>query len=501
MSERLAFGYGADRPLPATPLRPASVERQSFDVGAALPHQVTPAEPVMPAELEEPGEKPGRDWAYVLLLVFTALLYVRPQDEFRPLALIPFAELTALSALGAMVFSRMSRGLSVSKVTPELIGVLGLGAIMLLTAPFSIWPGGAVQTFTNLFVKVLLIFILIINTLSSPARIRQFTWLLVITTSYIAFRSVFDYARGFNLIENGRVQGAVGGMFQNPNDLALNMVAVLPLSVLLALRATRPFGRVMAVLAGFLMIGAVIASQSRSGFLGLAAMFLFLAWQVGRRRPSFLAALAVAVVVVLPFTPSSYWERMASITDGSRDETGSREARRTLLREAYKVFLERPLTGVGAGQFVNYNPGGRAESWRETHNVVLQVASELGIVGLGFFLFLVYRAGFAGRAVRRLLPRAMGQTKQPRWGPPVPPGRSVLTAEDAAFFEAHAATMAAAIAGWFFSALFASVAYHWTFYYLLALTIAPRQILIERLAAAAPRRTPQPGVALQGSQV
>lgn len=480
MNERLAFGYGTERHEATAPPR-APVE-------AAAPAPVAAA-----AEL--PREE-KRDWAYLGLLTFTALLYFRPQDEIRPLAFLPLAEIAALSALAAMVFGRISRGLNVTKVTPELIGVVGIGAVMLLTAPFSIWPGGSVQTFTDLYIKVLLIFLLMLNTLNSPGRVRQFTWLIVIATSYIAFRSVFDYARGFNLVENGRVQGAVGGMFQNPNDLALNMVAVLPLAVLLALRAIRPFGRLVAIAGAFLMIGAVIASQSRSGFLGLGAMFLFLAWQVGRKRPSFIAALAVAVVVVLPFTPSSYWARMSSITDESRDDTGSREARRILLAEAARAFFEHPLTGVGAGQFKNYDPQGRQESWRETHNVVLQVASELGVLGLIAFMFLVYRAAFAGRAARQLLPRALGAPKKTRWGPPAPTGPAVITKADADFFDAHTATMAAAIAGWFLSALFASVAYNWTFYYLLALAIAPREILTDRLAALAAPRTSRTAAAL-----
>jgi O-antigen ligase len=354
---------------------------------------------------------------------------------------------------------------------------------MLLTVPFSIWPGGALETFTDLYIKVLLIFMLMLNTLNSPARVRQFTWVLVIATSYVAFRAVFDYARGFNLIENGRVQGAVGGMFQNPNDLALNMVSVLPLAVLLAMRAVKPFSRLFAVAGAFLMIGAVIASQSRSGFLALGVMFVFLAWQVGRKRPSFIVALLVGLVLVLPLTPSSYWARMSSITDEKLDDTGSREARRILLREGYEAFLENPLTGVGAGLFKAYKPSGRVESWRETHNVVLQVASELGIFGLTAFMFLVYRAGFAGRAARQLLPRALGIQPKTRWGSAPPRGPAVISIADATFLEAHTATMAAAVAGWFFSALFASVAYNWTFYYLLALAIAPRVILSERLAA------------------
>jgi hypothetical protein len=49
--------------------------------------------------------------------------------------------------------------------------------------------------------------------------------------------------------------------------------------------------------------------------------------------------------------------------------------------------------------------------------------------------------------------------------------------------------MAAALAGWFVCALFASVAYNWTFYYLLALAIAPREFLLDRLAAVRPSRS------------
>lgn len=469
MNERLVFGYGTRTPD-----------------GAALPRPVaTPADATRAPAAKTFRER--QDWAFLGLQLFTALLYFRPQDTFLPLAAIPLAEITALLALTAMVAGRLGRGEAVTTVTPELMGVVGLGLLMLILAPFSIWPTGAIKTFTDLYVKVLLIFVLILNTLSGPKRLRQFTWTIVIATSYIGFRAVFDYARGFNLIENGRVQGAVGGMFQNPNDLALNMVAVLPLAALLALRAESRFGRVVAGAGAFLMIGATIASHSRSGFLGLAAMVLILIWQMGRRRPGFIAAAVVAVVIVLPFTPASYWERVASITNDDLDASGSREARRTLLRESWAAFTAHPLTGVGAGQFVNYNPPGRAETWMETHNVVLQVASELGAPGLAILLFLVARALLAGRQARRLLPRAQGVVRRSRWGQTAAPPPAVISPGEAAFFEAHTAALTAAIAGWFFSALFASVAYHWTFYYLLALAIAPREILQYRLATLRPR--------------
>ena len=216
---------------------------------------------------------------------------------------------------------------------------------------------------------------------------------------------MFDYARGINLIENGRVQGALGGMFRNPNDLALNMVVVIPLATSLALRAATPVRRIGAALCAVLMIGAIIASQSRGGTVGLAVMILFLGAHIARRKPVLALAAVFTFALALPLMPASYWQRVSSITDDSRDATGSRETRRILLRESFRAFLQHPLAGVGAGQFKNYDPEGREQAWRESHNVVLQVAAELGAFGLMIFLFLVTRAAMAGMQVRRLLKR------------------------------------------------------------------------------------------------
>ena len=466
MDERLTFTYSGSNMV----TRAAS--------GSGHTEVVSFAPPPPARQVREHG-----DWAFNGLMVFTALLYLRPQDAIPPLAVIPLAEIAAISALIAMAFGRLRRGLPLSRVTPELLGVVGLGAMILLTAPFSIWPGGAVKTFTEIFVKVVLIFTLIVHTLTSPHRLRRFAWVVLLATSYIAFRGTLDYLRGINLIENGRVMGAVGGMFENPNDLALNMVSILPLAVLLAWRSDSLLPKLAAVAGACLMVVTTIASQSRSGFLGLAAMMVILAILVGRKSPRVLVVGAFLLVLALPLAPSSYWSRMASITDESRDETGSREARRSLLAEAWRAFQSHPFTGVGAGNFVAYNPQGRTEPWMEAHNAVLQVASELGVFGLTIFLFLIYRGIFAARQVSQLLLRAIGVVRKRRSGAGTPePPPHVVTLREAAYLEAHSAAMTAAIAGWFFCALFASVAYSWTFYYLLALAIAPREILLDRLA-------------------
>ncbi len=473
--ERLAFRYGTSGHDGEAPARARAGE-------TSTPPDAPPAETTAPHR----PERAERDWAFLGLLAFTALLFFRPQDLFRPLGALHLAELSAIFALGALAFGRLSRGLSITRVTPELIGVLAFAAVILGTAPFAIWMGGAIGTFTELYAKVVLIFVLMVNTLTSPKRIEQFTWLLVIASGYIAGRAVLDYARGINLIENGRVQGSVGGMFKNPNDLALNMVAVLPLAAVLVQRPSSAIRRGAAALCAVCMLGAIIASQSRSGTVGLAAMAIVLGAFTVRRKPGLVFAAVFAAVLALPLLPSSYWSRLASITNQELDETGSREARSILLQESFDAFVAQPLTGVGAGQFKNYNPDGRQEAWRESHNVVLQVASELGVFGLLVWVFLVARGVYAPIQTRALL-RSLAPGRRPSARAPA---ADPLPEDEHDLLFMHSAALSAALAGWFVCALFASVAYHWTFYYLLALAIAPREYLTSRIAAGrASRRT------------
>ena len=486
MSERLTFnaarGSRAAAPGWTAPPLASRGRRGGGGEGPA-------AEPA--AAVARPEAEP-RDWAYYFLLAFTATVFFRPQDTVPALRFLHLAELCAIGGLATLVFGRLSRGLPISRVTPELIGVVALGLIVLGTAPFSVWMGGAIGVFKDLYSKVLLIFLLMVNVLTSQRRLERLTWLLVIAGAYIGFRAVLDYVRGVNLIEYGRVRGSIGGIFKNPNDLALNMVALLPFALCAALAKGPVLRRLLALACAGCMLGAVVVSHSRSGTLGLVAALAVLAWFTLKRRPGIVLAAVFAMIPLAALAPSSYLERLSSITDGSKDDTGSRAARQRLLEESTQAFLENPLTGVGAGQFKNWNPKGRIEPWRESHDVLLQVAAELGVAGLAVFMFLIARGGMAALKTRRMLALAPRPGRQ-RAASARRPGPS-LTPAEWEFFDSHSIAVAAAVTGWFVCALFASVAYNWTFYYLLALAAAPRDVLAARMPprSAAPVTPAEP---------
>jgi O-antigen ligase len=468
MRERLAFNYG-----------PGSVpSRQLVEAVLATEADQTFAT----AAYAEP-----RDWGYVGLFAFTAVLLLRPQDMLAALRPLHIAEICAIIGIAPMLLHRFVRRLPVFRVTPETIGLVGLGLAMLITVPFSIWPGGAFAEFTDAYLKILIVFVLMMNTLTTPQRLERLTWLIILCVGYIAARGVFDYARGVNIIEGGRLAGSVSGIFGNPNDLAMNMVTFMPAAAVVAMSRHQTTSRRL-IAAGIvaLMLATIVFTKSRAGVIGLVVMLGALIVLAGKVRRGFGVIAVAAILAATPFVPASFWIRMQSMFDEQRDKqqfSGSSEARRILLQEGIAAFVERPFTGVGAGQFKNYNPAGRREPSRETHNALIQVAAETGVLGLLAFSFLIVRAAVAAAATRRMLrgPRKRGQPD---------PLASVLTARDRATLYNHTVAMTAGLIGWFTCSLFSSIAYNWTFYYVLALIVAARELTDDRLLAAHALRAP-----------
>ena len=310
---------------------------------------------------------------------------------------------------------------------------------------------------------------------------------------YIALRGVIDYGRGVNLIEGDRLRGAVGGMFENPNDLALNLVTFLAPTLFIIIEERRASRRLAACVIAALMLMAIVFTKSRSGFLGLVAMGAVVAYYTIRVKPGVLAAAFLAGVLALPAMPTSFWNRMDSILNGEEDQTGSREARIRLFNQGVQVFSDNPITGIGLGQFKNYiEPGVTQEKWRVTHNVWLQVASELGVFGLAIFAFLVYRAYSGSLTALRLMRRPRkkrGDTNvrdrvNPARAGPAQPVDIPMTDEERHILDINARSMIAAMVGWTVCSFFASVAFGWTFYYVLALAVAGREVLVSRRANA-----------------
>jgi O-antigen ligase len=466
--ERLAFGGMR----PGIPARPAAAPAP-----APAPENA-PAPPVHLSRIET------WDWAWGGLLIFTVLLFFRPHEQIPMLDALHVGDMAALVGISAMAAINLRRGLPITRVTPELIGILLLGAIILLTISTSYWVTGSLALFFELFVPLALISMLMVNAITSPRRIEQLTTVIVCAFGYMCVRVIFDYMRGVNLMEGTRVTAPVGGFFQNPNDLALNLATFMPLALMNVRRPGPVLWRMFCAAVVLLMLVVIVLTQSRGGAIGTVAMLLTFLFVARLLTPPTIIALVMTLMVALPLAPDAFFNRMASITDASRDPTGSRRERRLLLEQGIGVFMDHPLTGVGLGQFQNFYEPGMQTRWRETHNVLLQVGAEIGIFGLIVFVFLIVRMFAAAWWTRRHLAWIHRGPRQPRGPPPPADG---LDDRERYFLQTHGSAMLAAAVGWFVCAMFASVAFNWTFYYVLGLAVAGREVV--RLRSQTPGRT------------
>ena len=193
----------------------------------------------------------------------------------------------------------------------------------------------------------------------------------------------------------------LSGIFGADNLKLGPVLAVLSPFVLVAARAL--LGRVGLLLAFLLVLIPVLLAGSRAAWLSYAIVVSVMAWcetgSLRRFAPLLIGAALAVIVAILGVRVDSGGfqariERSLLAVEGTSQALDEASAGRvSIWRTAIDMALEHPLTGVGARGFRHdYSdhaqpddrfvrdppPGGVAHA----HQIVLEVASETGLVGL-----------------------------------------------------------------------------------------------------------------------
>jgi O-antigen ligase len=386
---------------------------------------------------------------YAGLLLFTFYLFYRPY-EFLPL---PTTLAFWLAILTFVVYfpSQLGAEGNLTARPREVNLVLLLCAAGLASILFAKESrADAWATFSNIFIRAVLIFLVIVNVVRTERRLR---WLLIVAVGsgvVLAGGALSDYAAGRVTVEGYRVEGRIGGIFENPNEMALHLTTMLPVAAALAVGSRGLLKKLLYGGAVLLMAAGVVVTYSRGGFLAMATGMLVLAWMLGRRnRFAVVAGAFVAVVALLVAAPGGYGARILSIYDHRLDAFGSADARQQLLMTSVLVALRNPLFGVGMGNFVFVSPRGL-----ETHNAYTQVAAEMGAFGFAVYLLYVLTP------LRRLFAVA----------------RETFEARRASPFYYLAVGLAGSLAAYLVGSFFGSFAYYWNIYYLVGYAVCLRRM-------------------------
>lgn len=360
----------------------------------------TAASVVRPDTAVEQDDPRGRA-SFRALLLFLGVLMLSPQSLFTFLQPFRLAFLTAGFAVFAYLVHRLASRAPLLDATPAVKYAGAIVAWAVLTLPFSLWPGGSVAFMLEMYFKTLVIFLLLGHVVDTGGRLRKVSWALVLMSIPIALTGIGNYLSG-ETVGGGRIFGYDAPLTANPNDLALTLNLLLPFAIALYLDTERWLAKVALVGIIVLIVAAVIATFSRSGFLTLGVIGLVYGWRLAARgRAALVAAVAVIGIGTAPFLPSHYWDRLSTITNIEADTSGSAQERWTDTLAAIKWVGQHPVVGAGIGQNMLAMNEVRGENWLKVHNVYLVYAVELGLPGLVLYLLLLgaslKNADFAGR--------------------------------------------------------------------------------------------------------
>jgi O-antigen ligase len=362
------------------------------------------ATPAMDAGTQDSNGGQGSNLAYNALVVFSFLYYTRPQDVIPGLAAVPVEKIVGGIALVAMVAGLATRRLK-SKVPIEIKLLLLLFADLCLTIPFAFWRGGSFSVVFEQFSKAVLIALLVAMVVQNVGQLRRLLWVqaaavAIMTWSSIALRPGGD-----------RLHGALGGIFENPNDLAVDIAINWPLCLALLLAARGPIRKAFWTIGLLGMLYGLIATFSRSGFIAMSVALLACFWEYGIRGKRvalvvLTGILGIGSVAVAVSTPH-YLTRLQSIVQGgdvNAEGQASWEARRQLLVSSVEMAFHHPIFGVGPGNFPAVT-----ESWHVTHNTYTEFAAEGGFPALILFLSILILAFRNLRRVRKTVTYARSE--------------------------------------------------------------------------------------------
>jgi putative inorganic carbon (hco3(-)) transporter len=406
---------------------------------------------------------------YAGLVLFLALLYLRPEEIFPQLAGLRMTLMISVLALSAWTINALICRERFLLHLPAVRCCFGFAAVAIGSTAFSVPDTGTLSDVTLEMLKLLILFLLVVHLVNTEARLRSAGGAVLLFTAIVGARTIWQYQHGEALVQSdGEVRALATGIFSDPNDLALAMAMALPLALGAVLGKTRAWTRLWSLATIPVLIWTIFVTNSRGGMLALgAAVFLFFGKKLGRVG---IIVGAVAVLLLFSFGPS----RLSQMSGDDESAQGRVDA----WQAGLQMLRSSPLWGVGKGQFTEHN-------WLTAHNSLVLSLGELGLVGTAFWIGLFYFSIRDGRRVVCFQSSATGSSPLPvpaASTPPraSPPGKSI---------QSHCTLLQICLVTFMVGGFFLSRTYTPPLYVYLGLTVAAAQVEANQAGLALPAST------------
>lgn len=330
-------------------------------------------------------------YPFVAMLCYAAFILIRPH-EWVPGMSFPMIEKAIVLPILVEMTLRFTRRRKKGIVFNQLdLAVSAFVLVTFLSIFTSVWIEGAWKFF-QFYVKLLIVYYLIAWNLHSEKAIRVFIYFWTLTAGFHAAASVINYYRGIRSFKMGidRAIG-LGATYADPNSLAATVVYALPFLYLYFKSTKNPITRALFVGIMLISLWCVILTGSRTGMVGVIFFAFMIIWT---HRNRLVALVIGAVVLALAFAvmPDQYRQRLESTTDFSSHSGAAMSAQGRIngLVNGIRMMVDRPLLGVGVGQYATALGMVYGLGWWEAHSLPGQLFGDLGLMGILAFAFWMY---------------------------------------------------------------------------------------------------------------
>ena len=316
----------------------------------------------------------------------------------------PVAMLVGAVTLIALVFDPQ-------KKAPPMNAAMG---ILLVTAifytakmPFA-WSEDMSWEVWDKTMKIFLMTFVMGMVIYGEDRIKWLVWTVVFSMGFYGLKGgIFSITTG----GTHHVQGPAPSFIAGNTEIGLAMNMVLPLILVTARYAEKPWSRTLCYATFWFTIIAIVFTYSRGALLGLAVALLFIF--PGMKRKLLLTLVLVpALIVGIALTPQKLFDRAETIKTYEQDESAMQRIQAWGV--AKNIALAHPIMGGGFGlQSINdelwLSYADFLGNWknyaRAAHSIYFQILGEHGFLGLALFLALLFSAVISLTRSRRALVR------------------------------------------------------------------------------------------------